>query len=163
MLETRSHFLAFFSHQSPFKECHSKEIIIFFVMLNFIKLSFFLSDLINQILQSHKFRSYNRNIRGLPSMLLPSSYCSSFLYFSRVLVGFTKWWETLIYYWVLVGKWSKLELLETIWKYVDIQLYTLSQYPRWIHPGDFPGENLACKTVPRWKMFEFATSPMYII
>ena len=61
MLETRSHFLAFFSHQSPFKECHSKEIIIFFVMLNFIKLSFFLSDLINQILQSHKFRSYNRS------------------------------------------------------------------------------------------------------
>ena len=40
--------------------------------------------------------------------------------------------------------------------------YTLSQYPGWIHPGKFPGENDAYKISPRWKRFEFSTSPVCI-
>ena len=37
--------------------------------------------------------------------------------------------------------------------------HTLSQYPRWIQPGQFPSENLVRKITPRWKWFEFCTSP----
>ena len=40
--------------------------------------------------------------------------------------------------------------------------HTLSQCPDWIHPGEFPGENLASKTTPGWKMFGFCTSLMHI-
>ena len=35
----------------------------------------------------------------------------------------------------------------------------LSQYPSWIHPGKFSGENPLCKITPRRKTFGFFTSP----
>ena len=41
-------------------------------------------------------------------------------------------------------------------------LHTLSQCLDWIHPTELPGKNLTCKTTPRWKKFEFLTSPMRI-
>ena len=34
---------------------------------------------------------------------------------------------------------------------------SLSQWPGWIHPGELPGENLSCKTIPRWKSWSFLT------
>ena len=39
---------------------------------------------------------------------------------------------------------------------------TLPQYPSWIHPGKFPGENEAYKISPRRKTFWFSTSPVCI-
>ena len=38
----------------------------------------------------------------------------------------------------------------------------LPQYPSWIHPGKFPGENEAYKISPRWNRFGFSTSPVCI-
>ena len=43
---------------------------------------------------------------------------------------------------------------DTKWRHKD----TLSHYPGWIHPGEFPGENLVRKITPRWKTFGFFTS-----
>ena len=43
-----------------------------------------------------------------------------------------------------------------------IHLDILPQYPGWIHPRKFPGENEAYKTSPRWKKLRFFTSPVYI-
>ena len=49
-----------------------------------------------------------------------------------------------------------------IMDYGLVTIYTLSQYPGWIHPGTFPGENDAYKISPPWKRFEFSTSPVCI-
>ena len=50
---------------------------------------------------------------------------------------------------------SLKKLLIVFW----IRSHTLSQYPCWIQPGQFPSENLVRKIIPRWKWFEFSTSP----
>ena len=42
------------------------------------------------------------------------------------------------------------------WKKI---IYGLSQYPSWIHPEKFPGENLFHKITPQRKTFGFFTSP----
>ena len=34
-------------------------------------------------------------------------------------------------------------------------LLILSKYPSWIHLGEFSGENLSCKTTPRWRNLNF--------
>ena len=41
---------------------------------------------------------------------------------------------------------------------MDNTFHTLSQYPVWINPGEFPGEGLVRKTIPRRKAFGFFTS-----
>ena len=40
--------------------------------------------------------------------------------------------------------------------------HILPQYPGWIHPGKFPGENEAYKKSPQWKSFGFSTSAVCI-
>ena len=70
-----------------------------------------------------------------------------------------------------------LGILALIFKYLNVVLYnrinefhklftchknTLPQYPGWIHPGTFPGENEAYKISPRWKRFRLSTFPVCI-
>ena len=53
-----------------------------------------------------------------------------------------------------------LNVIITRWRLVSHSIFdTLSQYPSWIHPGKFPGENLFCIITPRRKTFRFFTSP----
>ena len=48
-------------------------------------------------------------------------------------------------------KWKRTRNKNLVWN-------TLSQYPGWIHPEEFPGENLIHKITPQWNAFGFFTS-----
>ena len=50
-------------------------------------------------------------------------------------------------------------LTQMLWSF----LYTLSYCSGWIHPGEFPGKNLACKPVPAEKGLSFHLPDSYYI
>ena len=75
-------------------------------------------------------------------------------------IEYVRW--TCFGFWPIISIFQKLSEPIRIMDYGLVTIYTLSQYPGWIHPGTFPGENDAYKISPPWKRFEFSTSPVCI-